>query len=117
MSHIFTHIKSNLDLIPSIEGIVKNKFDNIIEIDNNEKYYEKYYENLMKKMKELLNTDKIHINMSTDSTVSASTLSAINRYIDEKYINTTHTNNIKNIQDIINKSKNKLNISCIKGIE
>ena len=40
MSHIFTHIKSNLDLIPSIEGIVKNKFDNIIEIDNNEKYYE-----------------------------------------------------------------------------
>jgi len=85
MSHIFTHIKSNLDLIPSIEGIVKNKFDNIIEIDNNEKYYEKYYENLMKKMKELLNTDKIHINMSTDSTVSASTLSAINRYIDEKY--------------------------------
>jgi arginase family enzyme len=82
MSHIFTHIKSKLDQIPSVEGILRNKIDNIIQIDNEQNYYE----NLMKKMKEIMNeSDKTYINMSSDRAISASTLSAINKYIDEKY--------------------------------
>lgn len=81
MNHIFTHIKSKLDKISSIEGIVKNKIDNTIQIDNEKNYYE----DLMKKMKEIINSDNIYINMSTDRAISASTLSAINKYIDDKY--------------------------------
>ena len=82
MNLIFTHIKSKLDKISSIEGIVRNKIDNTIQIDNNEK---NYYEDLMKKMKDIINSENIYINMSTDRAISASTLSAINKYIDDKY--------------------------------
>ena len=82
MSHIFTHIQSKLDQIPSVEGILRNKIDHIIQIDNDQNYYE----NLMKKMKEIMTeSDKTYINMSSDRAISASTLSAINKYIDEKY--------------------------------
>jgi arginase family enzyme len=82
MSHIFTHIKSKLDLVPSIEGILRNNLDNIVQIDNDKNYYE----NLMKKMKEIMiESDKTYINFSSDRAISASTLSAINKYIDEKY--------------------------------
>jgi len=100
MNLIFTHIKSKLDKISSIEGIVRNKIDNVIEID----YENNYYENLMKKMKDIINSDNIYINLSTDRAISASTLSAINKYIDDKYkviyIDSTPDLNILNYNDI-----------------
>jgi len=100
MNLIFTHIKSKLDKISSIEGIVRNKIDNVIEID----YENNYYENLMKKMKDIINSDNIYINLSTDRAISASTLSAINKYIDDKYkviyIDSTPDLNILNYDDI-----------------
>ena len=100
MNLIFTHIKSKLDKISSIEGIIRNKIDNIIEID----YKKDYYENLMKKMKDIINSDNIYINLSTDRAISASTLSAINKYIDDKYkviyIDSTPDLNILNYDNI-----------------
>jgi len=104
MNLIFTHIKSKLDKISSIEGIIRNKIDNVIEIDYEKNYEKNYYENLMKKMKDIINSDNIYINLSTDRAISASTLSAINKYIDDKYkviyIDSTPDLNILNYNDI-----------------
>jgi len=104
MNLIFTHIKSKLDKISSIEGIIRNKIDNIIEINYEKNYEKNYYENLMKKMKDIINSDNIYINLSTDRAISASTLSAINKYIDDKYkviyIDSTPDLNILNYDNI-----------------
>lgn len=84
MNNIFTYINADFDPLTNPEQIIKNKFDNIINKD----LYKNLntYETLMIKMKDIFNdSTKTYVNISSDRTISASTLSAINKYIDEKY--------------------------------
>ncbi len=83
MSAIFTSIDTKFDPISNV-GILRNQFDNVI--DNSIYNDNSCYENLTKKMREIMNDKtKTYVNISGDRSISASTLSALNKYVDEKY--------------------------------
>jgi len=83
MSTIFTSINTKFDPISNV-NVIRNEFDNII--DNSIYDDPECYETLTKKMREIMNDKtKTYVNISSDRAISASTLSALNKYVDEKY--------------------------------
>ena len=83
MSAIFTSIETKFDPVSNV-GVLRNQFDNVI--DNSIYNDSNCYETLTKKMREIMNDKtKTYVNISGDRAISASTLSALNKYVDEKY--------------------------------
>jgi arginase family enzyme len=83
MSTIFTSINTKFDPNSNI-GVIRNEFDNVID----KSIYDDptCYETLTKKMREIMSDKtKTYVNISSDRAISASTLSALNKYVDEKY--------------------------------